>query len=175
MLLSVNQIKVFVLFVLDTARCPLPLDVTNDIIAMCDVNCFNIAEALSELTDQGVIERYLFEGETYIRPVKPIGEVVESLGKEIPLSVREKATVYTMREIAKLRKNLGVTSSIRQDGENYFLTITIRDDSLQLYNAEFYSPTMEQALRMERSFKGKPYEIYGDLITKLTEIREYGS
>ncbi len=173
MLLNTNQTKILVLYILDVASCPMPLHTTNDIIAMCDINGFTIMEALGELLEQGTIEEYTFEGERYIQPAISAKSIVEAIGTEIPLSVREKASVYTMREIAKMRKKLGVKSSIRQDGEDFYVTISINDNGLVLYKAELFAPTREQALRMGRSFESKPYEIYGKIIESLTEIKDY--
>lgn len=173
MLLNTNQTKILVLYILDVANCPMPLHTTNDIIAMCDINGFTIMEALSELTEQGTIEQYTFEGEPYIQPTVSAKNIVDAIGKEIPLSVREKASVYTMREIAKMRKKLGVSTSIRQDGDDFYVTVSINDNGLVLYKAELYAPTKEQAVRMGRSFESKPYEIYGKLIESLTEMKDY--
>ena len=109
MLLNTTQTKILVLYILDVAGCPIPLDTTNDIIAMCDINGFTIMEAFSELLSQGTIEEYAFEGERYIQPTVSTKQIIDAIGKEIPLSVREKASAYTMREIAKLRKQNNMT------------------------------------------------------------------
>lgn len=173
MLLNTTQTKILVLYILDVAGCPIPLDTTNDIIAMCDINGFTIMEAFSELLSQGTIEEYAFEGERYIQPTVSTKQIIDAIGKEIPLSVREKASAYTMREIAKLRKQLGVSSSIRQEGEDFYVSVSIQDNGLVLYSAEIYAPTKDQANRIERSFKSKPYEVYSKLIENLTDIKDY--
>lgn len=129
--------------------------------------------AISELIEQGTVEEYSYEGERYIQPTVSAKDIVDAIGKEIPLSVREKASVYTMRELAKLRKQLGVATELRQEGNDYYIGVSISDNGLTLYKAELYAPTKEQALRMERSFKSKPYEVYGKLIESLTEMKDY--
>ena len=173
MFLNTTQTKILVLYVLHVANSPLPVTTVNDIIALCEINGFTIMAAISELIEQGTVEEYAYDGERYIQPAVAAGEIVDAIGKEVPLTVREKASVYTMRELAKLRKQLGVTTSIRQDGEDYYISVSLQDNGLVLYRAEFYAPTKEQALRMERSFKSKPYEIYSNLIESLTEIKDY--
>lgn len=173
MFLNTTQTKILVLYILHVANCPMPLHTTNDIIAMCDINGFTIMAAISELIEQGTVEEYTYEGERYIQPTVNAKDIVDAIGKEIPLTVREKASVYTMRELAKLRKQLGVSTAIRQEGEDFYVSVSISDNGLTLYDAVLYAPTKEQALRIERSFKSKPYEIYGSLIESLTEMKDY--
>ena len=61
-----------------------------------------------------------------------------------------------------------ITVTLNKDG-----SVSIQDNGLVLYSAEIYAPTKDQANRIERSFKSKPYEVYSKLIENLTDIKDY--
>ena len=166
-----HQLKILILYVMKTARSPIPLSTIADILGICDINYFNMQQCITELIDQRHILRYDDENKAYAKMSSTGLDIVEILEKDVPLSLREKVSSVTALELARLRRNLSVSSSYREIIEtrenSYELSLCLKDGNTILLELKMYTPTKLQAELIVKNFSDNPTETYKKILYSL--------
>jgi hypothetical protein len=175
--LSSHQIQVLALYTVFATKGPVPRHVVETSLALCDVNVFQIQEALYDLIKNENLTRKYDENQTEYLFLTPQGRcVVEELCKEAPLSYREKALAYAAVEMSKLRTQIGVEASVvkaeKGNETDYTCNISISDAGMPLIALSLYCPNKLQGEMMAERFRKNPLDIYRKILHIMTGTDE---
>ncbi len=175
--LSVHQIKVLVLYTAQQTPGPVPRDVIETALALCDVNIFGIQEAIHDLMEnENIIQKTDEDNIPYLFLTEQGNCVVNVLYKDAPLSYREKALAYAAAEMTKLRKQIGVEATVchreKNRGMEYICRVSLADDGEPWLTLSISAPNKLQADMMAERFRKNPLEIYRKILYIMTGTEE---
>lgn len=171
--LSLHQVKVLVLYVVNGMPSPLPRHVAETALALCDANIFSIQEALHALLEnENLTEKYDEENVPYLFITEQGKSVVDALRKDTPLSYREKAMAYAAAEISKLRTQIGVEAKVskreKHQGMEYSCDVSLSDNGEPWLTLSLASPNKLQADMMAERFRKAPLDVYRKILQIMT-------
>ena len=179
-----DQIKVFILYLLDKIGYPLEYtDIATIIIRDGLVDYFDFVEYFHQLLEAKHIRRVPKEkdGETGRESVDEPKEncmfevtdtgrmIAQGLSNDLlMIAVREKSYISAMRHLSLEKRKAVVTQSSEQDGTGYIFHCSIKDmDGLAL-NLSVRADTFNQLSRMKQNFEERPDVIYRGIIALVT-------
>jgi hypothetical protein len=165
-----QQIKMMILFSLRSAGCPLPSSTVAQILNECGVGQLGTSGELYELRDRGHVALITDEDTEYAVLQKTGIEIVDALGRDLSPTLREKLILTTAKEVAKLRKDLGISSSCKERSDGGFdVYFALTDEGSPLFEVTMFAPTKAQADIMISGFRNDPYRVYRDVIASLSK------
>ncbi|MBQ6172566.1 MAG: DUF4364 family protein [Clostridia bacterium] len=165
-----QQIKMMILFALRSAGCPLPSVTIAQILNECGIGQIGTSGELYDLEEKGHVSLITDDDTEYAVLQKTGTEIVTALGRDLSPTLREKIILATAKEVAKLRKDLGVSASCREKPDGGFdVLFSLTDEGSPLMELTMYAPTKAQADIMISAFKDDPYRVYRDIITSLSK------
>jgi len=121
------------------------------------VNYFEVASAISELLMLGNIVQ---DENGYSLTASGL-EISNALGNDLPLSVREKASLELKDFIDFESKSKQIDVQIDEVDNFYKVTCTLKDDySIDLYSISLTVPDRKTAILIRRNFISKSEELY---------------
>lgn len=170
-----TDVKIFILFLLNHVRYPLPYDDICFLIGEDGfVADFDFAECFSELCEMGHINE-AEEGGVKCYVISEIGkEVAASLEDTLLSSIRKKSLHSAMRYLSLRRRGASASASIEQREDKQY-TVTCRVEEKEGVYASFSLtlPTEEEAQHIRRHFLDKPEEILRGITAAATGELEY--
>ena len=165
-----QQIKMMILFTLRSAGCPLPTDTITLILNECGIGQIGTSGELYDLKEKGHVELITDDDTEYAVLQKTGIEIVTALGRDLSPTLREKIILATAKEVAKLRKDLGVSASCKERSDGGFdVFFALTDEGAPLIELTMFAPTKAQADIMSSTFKDDPYRVYRDIIASLSK------
>lgn len=161
---SKQNIKIFVLYLMQNVGYPLDFVTVNDIVMQKDyVAYLDFAESFSEMEDTGLIER---------RGTTPSGEpayvvtergrcVVDSMKGDLLPSVLEESLTCALRHLDFKRRGVKASCKVTPHaggGFDFLCSLTEQDKTL--LSVTLWVDTAARAARMEDQFRGNPEHIY---------------
>ena len=166
-----QQIKMMILFSLASAGCPLPTETVSQILNEFDVGQIGTSGELFELREKGHIALITDEDTEYAVLQRTGTEIVKNLGNDLSPTLREKLISATAKEVAKLRKDLGVSASCKERPDGGFdVVFGLTDDGSSLMELKLFAPTKAQADIMSDNFREDPYSVYRKVIASLSSL-----
>lgn len=171
--LTLHQIKVLALYTVAGTPGPVPRHVIETALALCNVNIFQIQEALYNLLENGNLTQQEDEDNTpYLFATDQGKCVAEELRKDIGLSYREKAIAYAAVEMNKLRQSIGVEASVEERAKigetEHYCHVSLSDVGLPLMKLSLYAPNRIHAEMMAERFRKDPLTVYQKVLQILT-------
>lgn len=166
-----DQVKVFILYLLDKIGYPLNYtDVASIIIRDGLVDYFNFVECFQSLLKQELVEGKKGEDEIVdldnFRPddeavlfyVTKKGRIIaEGLAEDLLMAaVREKSYISAMRHLSLEKRGAVIDHSCERDGDGYIFHCTIKDRDGMALKLSLRADTYNQVRRMEMNFEDKP-------------------
>ncbi len=170
-----TDIKIFILFLLDSIDYPLDYSTVHDIIVQNGyVSRFDFAECFSQLREQGHILEDEKDGKVYYA-ISPTGKMVASeLQSNLLQSIREKSLKSALRLLSFRKRNATCKSEVRERADHrYTLHCEISDPEGELLRVDLCVSSRLQAERMEKKFGKEPEEIYRRMVAVLSGDAEY--
>lgn len=163
-LTSHNDIKIFILFLLDAVNAPMTYDEINE-ITLHDgfVDFIDFAESFGELVSAGhIIETKV--GETAYYTVSPTGKTVAgSLQDQILQPIRERAFRSALRILSFKKKNAEISCVVTEKDGGYLVECAIREKGITLMSASVLCDSKLRAERMKQNFYERPEAVYKGL------------
>ncbi|MDY5941286.1 MAG: DUF4364 family protein [Eubacteriales bacterium] len=173
-LTSQNDIKIFILFLLDSVGCPMTYDEINE-ITLHDgfVDFIDFAESFGELVSAGhIIETK--DGETAYYTVSPTGKTVAgSLQDQILQPIRERAFRSALRILSFKKRNAEISCTLKEKDGGYLVECSIRENGITLMSASVLCDSRIRAERMKENFIERPEAIYKGLSALLASEVNY--
>ena len=167
-----QQIKMMILYTVWSAGCPLPTQTLEVILAECGIGQIGTSGELHDLAEKGHLSLISDEETEYAVLQKTGIEIVSTLGADLSPTIREKLILTTAREVAKLRKDLGIATSVDEKSEGGFeVKLSITDDGISLIEIKMFAPTKVQADIMTANFKEDHYRVYREVLASMTKPR----
>ena len=172
MIQNEQQIKMMILYSLWSAGCPIPTVTLGQILMECGIGTIGTMGELYDLAEKKHLSIISDDEVEYIVLQKTGVEIATTLGHDLSPSMREKLMLLTAREVAKLRKDLGVAASYEErEGGGYEVRVSLSDEGSSLMDLKMFAPTRAQADLMTANFREDPYKVYRDVLASMTKPR----
>ena len=159
-----QNIKIFVLYLMQNVGYPLDFVTLNDIIMQTDyVAYLDFAETFTKLEEGELIERVGENprGEPTYTVTGKGRTVVESLQGDILPSILEESLTCALRFLDFSRRGTKATCSITPNPDGgYDVTCALTEQSITLFSLTLWADTQARADLMEAQFRRSPENIY---------------
>lgn len=167
-----NDIKVFILYLMDRMGYPLEYDTITSIIIQDDiVNYFDFAQCFGELEDAGHIERIEPDEENpraRYSVTKTGQTVADGLNSVIARTVKDKGYRSALRHMSLAKRGAVVDQTIRLDGEGVLFKGTIKDPKGLQLEVSLRADNDHQLKQMQSVFADRPEVILRGITALLT-------
>lgn len=165
------EVKILVCYLLDQVNLPLSAQMISDILLNRGlVNYFELSAALSELLQNGYMVPIRLEGKPQQYNLSAKGkQMLETLGQNIPLSVREKAVDSATELLLRKRREEQNKVTIAQVEDGYTITLKMLDIGSDLMSLKLFVPDKEQAEQIKERFFEDPARVYKGILELLTD------
>jgi len=159
-----NDVKIFILFIMDSIGYPLTYDEINEICVYDDfVAYFDFAECFAELLNAGHVSE-INDGETALYAVSPIGKTVAAtLQDRVVQPIREKAFRSALRVLSFKKRDAEISCSISEVDGSYLVECYIKEHKVTLMSASLMVDSKDRAERMRDNFYERPEVIFKGL------------
>ncbi|MBO5036879.1 MAG: DUF4364 family protein [Clostridia bacterium] len=172
MIQNEQQTKMMILYSLWSAGCPMPTVTLSQILGEFGIGAIGTTGEIYDLAEKKHITVIDDDDVEYIVLQKTGQEIATTLGRDLSPSVREKLMLTTAREVAKLRKDLGVAASYEgKESGGYEVYVSLSDEGSALMDLKMFAPTRAQADIMIANFKDDPYKVYREVLASMTKSR----
>ena len=167
-----NDVKVFILYLMERMGYPLDYDTITSIIIQDDiVNYFDFAQCFGELEDAGHIEKIMPEEED-ARPLYSVTKtgraVSEGLNSVIARTVKDKGYRSALRHMSLAKRGAVVDQTIKLDGEGVLFNGTIKDPKGIQLEVSIRTDNDYQLKQMQSVFSDRPEVILRGITALLT-------
>ena len=170
-----NDVKIFILFLLDNLQYPLDIDTLNRIVHETGyVGGFDFAECFSQLLDDGHVVGDEVDGVTYYQ-VSPTGRMVaKQLQGKLLDGIREESMICAARLLSLKSRGATLNTSVegREDGQ-YLVKLSITDANGVILETTCAVPSERLAEKICRNFERKPEVTFRGLLSVLTGEIDY--
>ncbi len=173
-----NEIKIFILFLLEKIGYPLDYNTIGSIVVQDGiVRFFDFADCFFQLLDAGHIARaseddaqlHLTEDAEELFEITKTGrEVAEVLGETLMISVREQGERSALRHLSLKRLGAEVDQSHEPLGDGFMYHCTIKDKSGKVLGVDLRLDDRRQLERVTKNFADRPEIIYRGILALLS-------
>lgn len=174
-LVTMTDIKVFLLFLLDNIGYPIDHSSLIEMVAEnTDEITFDYDECLRELADKEHVLFDEFDGEKYYMISESGREVASELYDTLDKEFRERSIKIAIKHMSLIRRGVTVKSSITETADKrYTVNMQISDSRSELMNTSVTVTARSEAERIRTNFENRPYSIYRAFLLSLTSRVEY--
>ncbi len=165
-----ENVKIFVLFLMENINYPLDFISINDIVMQTDyVMYLDFAESFNELLDSGLIEAIEVEGESYYLVTERGRLVARTLHSDILSTLLDKSLEAAFRYLDFKKRNVEARchSERRADGR-YDLVCALYEKREKIFEITMVVDTENRAERMKKLYMERPDVIYRGNVALLT-------
>ena len=160
---SKNNVKIFVLYLMENINYPLDFVTINDIVMQNEyVMYLDFAESFHEMIDGGLIEELKNHDGSVEYAVTEKGRcVARELKTDIVSSILDKSLASALRYIDFNRRGVEARCSIepREDGR-YNLNCSLDEHKNEIFHITLVVDNMDRVKRMKSNFMDRPEVIY---------------
>lgn len=167
-----NDIKVFILYLMDRMGYPLDFDDITAIMIQDNItNYFDFAHCFAELEDAGHVEK-LPQDEDEPRPKYCVSEsgrtISDGLNSILARSIKDRAYRSALRHMSLVKRGAVVDQTIRLDGEGVLFKGTIKDPKGLQLEVSIRTDNDYQLRRMQEVFDDRPEIVLQGITAILT-------
>jgi hypothetical protein len=170
-----NDIKIFILYLLQNINYPLDFATINDIVVQNEyVNYFDFAECFAEILDMGHIVEEAGEDGTLYR-ISPLGSaVVSQLQSNLLRSIRENSLKSALKLLSFRKRGAKVKcrTAQRDDGK-YEIECVITEMDREILHIQLVDDSAVRIERMKANFEERPDVIYKGMMALLAGEVDY--
>ena len=160
---SMNNVKIFVLYLMENVGRPLDFVTLNDIVMQTDyIMYLDFAEAFHKMLDDGLLAPAgENEGEQLFN-ITPKGRVVaETLHSDILSSILEKSLAAALRYLDFKRRGIEAKCETkrREDGR-YEIFCALYEKGEMIYSTTLIVDSADRAARLKENFYDRPEVVY---------------
>lgn len=175
-----NEIKIFILFLLDKIGYPLDYNTIGSIVVQDGiVRFFDFADAFYELVDAGHVVRAENDGEQLslheenesnekFRITDTGREVAHVLGENLMVTVREQGTRSALRHLSLQSLGAAVDQNYEPLGDGYLYHCSIKDKKGDVLAVDLRVDDRRMLDRILQNFADKPEIIYRGILALLS-------
>ncbi len=172
---SKNNVKIFVLYLLDNINYPLDFCTINDIVMQTDyVMYIDFAEAFIEMVDGDLISSFESEGVTYYEVTAKGKCVAEELKSDILSSILDQALAAALRYLDFARREIVASCRIeKKDDGKYDVICEMTEKKELIFSTRLTVDSEDRAKRMKAYFNDRPEVIYRGVTALLAGQMNY--
>ena len=164
---SINNVKIFILYLMQNVNYPLDFVTINDIVMQTDyVMYLDFAVAFNELIDAKLIEKIDENGEEKYM-VTPNGAIVASeLKSDIISSILDKSLAAALRYIDFKKRGVEIRSWVeRSENGKFLVSFTFSEKGVCFFSQTLIVDHEARARAMQDNFYERPEAIYRGVLT----------
>lgn len=190
-----NEIKIFILYLLDKIGYPLDYPSIGSIMMQDGiVNFFDFAQCFFALVDAGHIREIIVDDDSAEKPEKADAadataeedddtepgatvlyevtdtgrQVAQVLSDNLMVAVREKGYRSALRHLSFARKGAYVDSSYKPDGDGFLVNFSIKQKGKVILDLNLHADSEYQLNRMLRNYSDRPEVIFRGIVALLS-------
>lgn len=160
------EIKMLILYIISRLPAPANLNQLSDVAMSCDggFTYFDFTDALASLVKLEHIDEK--DGKYIItKKGRETGEETES---DVPYSVRKRAERLSAKLAQELRREELIKTEVKpRKGGGFTVSLSISDNSGELFSTSFLIGSEEQANKVVKRFRKNAEEIFPELVGRL--------
>lgn len=167
---SMNNVKIFVLYLMKNINYPLDFVTINDIVMQTDyVMYLDFAVAFNEMLDSGLIEKTVEEG-TEKYSVTQNGAIVASeLKSDILSSILDKSLSGALRYLDFKKRGVILKFDIHAlDDGRYEIETGFNENGERIFSQTIIVDSLDRAQRMKQNFYERPEALYRGVLALLS-------
>ena len=176
MLTDRDDVKIFILYLLNSIGYPLEYDVLHDISVQDGfITSFDFIEAFDELVEKENLKKETIDEDRDLISITEKGKhIADTLNGKLLSSVREKALKSALRLLSFKKRGTKITSDITQlPHGKYEFKCSIKDNSGDLMELRVTLDNPKQLDRTMYNFDSKPEFIYKAILALLAGEADY--
>lgn len=166
-----NNVKIFILYLLENINYPLDFFTVNDIVMQTDyVMYLDFAEAWGELLDGGLVEELKVDEVSSVFIVTDKGRcVARELKSGLVSSILDQSLEQALRYIDFTKRGVVPKCTVEklEDGK-YSVECSFTENKVMLFKQSLVVDTEDRAMRMKRNFYDRPEVIYKGVIALMS-------
>lgn len=160
---NINNVKIFVLYLMENLNYPMDFFTLNDIVMQTDyVMYLDFAEAFHDMLDNGLIDEIEEEDSEKLYVVTEKGRfVARELKSELLPSILDRSLSAALRYINFKRRGIVTKCSIeRTDDGRYSVNCSFTENKTIIFSQMLVVDTLSRAEEMQNNFYERPEAIY---------------
>lgn len=165
---SKTDIKLLILYLLDSQARPVPVRIISDAITDQELaNYFEAMDAISELQETGNLEVVSVDGQDALSVTEEGSNSVAYVEDDLPKSVRERAltTVHNFLRFDRHARENAV--EITPSGDGYNVCFSLNTGDTKLMELNMYVVNRDQAELLKHNYLEDPTHLYSSILTAL--------
>lgn len=167
-----DDIKIFILYLMDRMGYPLEYDTITSIIIQDDiVNYFDFAQCFGQLEDDGHVEKLEADSDNAkarYRVSKTGRAVAEGLNSVLAKTIKDKGYRSALRHMSLAKRGAVVDQTIRLEGDGAMFSGTIRDKGGLQLEVSLRADNEHQLKLMQSVFADRPEVILRGITALMT-------
>lgn len=167
---SRTEIRVLLCYILSNVNSPIPLDILKEKLHFEGIaNYFETAFAISELLENKNIEITSTDNDINYYTVTSVGkDIATALGKNVPLSVRERSIEFAEELIERCVSERENRVKIERTDDKYYVSCSVMEKDMELASVSLLVPDSETAETVKNNFLNNPIEVLANITSVLT-------
>lgn len=163
-----NEIRILICYLLTSIETPLAKkDLVSIAAANGLANYFELADAIAEMTENGIITVSGENGEL-CSPTETARMISKQLDSELPPTVRRKALAAALDLLAKEKRERENHVEITREGKGYRVACHISGGEVDMMNFSLSVPDLAQANVVKENFQQSPETVYRMMLALVT-------
>ena len=167
---SLNNVKIFILYLMKNVNYPLDFFTINDIIMQTDyVMYLDFAVAFNSLLDSNLIEKIDDNGEEKYRVTENGSMVAGELKSDILSSILDKSLAAALRYLDFKKRGVTLKFDITEtDDGNYRIDTSFMEAEKCVFSQMIIVDSLDRAKRMKQNFYERPEALYRGVLALLS-------
>ena len=167
---SINNVKIFVLYLMQNINYPLDFITINDIVMQTDyVMYLDFAEAFNSLLDANLIEKVNDLGEEKYKITENGAIVANELKSDILSSILDKSLAAALRYLDFKKRGVVIKFDIQEIGDGrYRIDTCFNEKGECMFSQMIIVDSFDRAKRMKENFFERPETLYRGVLALLS-------
>lgn len=167
---SINNVKIFILYLMKNVKYPMDFFTINDIVMQTDyVMYLDFAVAFNSLLDSGLIEKIEEKGEEKYQVTENGSMVAGELKSDILSSILDKSLAAALRYLDFKKRGVTLKFDVTEtDDGNYRVETSFIEAGKCVFSQMIIVDSLDRAKRMKQNFYERPEALYRGVLALLS-------
>ena len=160
---NMNNVKIFVLYLMENINYPMDFFTLNDIVMQTDyVMYLDFAEAFNDMLDTGLINEIEREGEEKLYEITEKGRfIARELKSDLLPSILDRSLSAALRYLNFKKRGIVARCTIEKTDDGRFsVNCSFTEKKVLIFSQNLVVDTLDRAQRMQNNFYERPEAIY---------------
>ena len=160
---SINNVKIFVLYLMENINYPMDFVTLNDIVMQTDyVMYLDFAEAFNSLLDNGLVNELVDENGEKTYEITEKGRfIARELKSDLLPSILDRSLSAALRYLNFKKRGIVARCSVEKtDDGRYSVNCSFTEKKVVIFSQTLIVDTLDRAERMQNNFYERPEAIY---------------